>query len=66
VRYLWFVTHNYPGSHIQSLFAGGIIIICSFLCLVMGALADLTRINRILIDDQLELTKRALVKAKRR
>jgi glycosyltransferase involved in cell wall biosynthesis len=59
-RYLWFFLQHETGAHVQSLFVGSTLIIVSFLCFVLGVLADLTRINRILVEDQLELTKRAL------
>lgn len=46
-------------GHIQSLLAGSILMIAAFLCLVLNIIADLIRINRILIEDNLEQTKRA-------
>ena len=45
-------------GHIQSLLIGSLLMIASFLCLVLNIIADLVRINRILIEDQLEQTKR--------
>lgn len=45
-------------GHIQSLLIGSLLMIASFLCLVLNIIADLIRINRILIEDNLELTKR--------
>ena len=45
-------------GHIQSLLVGSLLMIAAFLCLVMNVIADLIRINRILIEDNLELTKR--------
>lgn len=45
-------------GHIQSLLVGSLLMIASFLCLVLNIIADLIRINRILIEDQLEQTKR--------
>lgn len=45
-------------GHIQSLLVGSVIMICAFLCIVMNIIADLIRINRILIEDNLEQTKR--------
>lgn len=45
-------------GHIQSLLIGSVIMICAFLCIVMNIIADLIRINRILIEDNLEQTKR--------
>ncbi len=45
-------------GHIQSLLVGSLLMIVAFLCLVLGVIADLIRINRILIEDNLEQTKR--------
>lgn len=58
IRYLYFLIQNEHGSHIQSLLLGSVLLLCSFLCFVLGVIADLTRINRILIEDQLEYAKR--------
>jgi len=59
VRYLWFFIDGSHGSHLQSLVLGSVLLIAALLCVALGVLADLTRINRILIEDQLELAKRA-------
>ena len=45
-------------GHIQSLLVGSVLMIAAFLCLVLNIIADLIRINRILIEDNLEMTKR--------
>lgn len=45
-------------GHIQSLLVGSLLLTASFLCMVLNIIADLIRINRILIEDQLETTKR--------
>ena len=45
-------------GHIQSLLVGSLMMIAAFLCLVLNVIADLIRINRILIEDNLEHTKR--------
>jgi hypothetical protein len=45
-------------GHIQSLLVGSLLMIASFLCFVLNIIADLIRINRILIEDNLEQTKR--------
>lgn len=47
------------GGHLQSLILGAIILIGAFLCFALSIIADLIRINRILIEDQLEHTKRS-------
>jgi glycosyltransferase involved in cell wall biosynthesis len=46
-------------GHIQSLLVGSLLMIAAFLCFVLNIIADLIRINRILIEDNLEQTKRA-------
>jgi glycosyltransferase involved in cell wall biosynthesis len=45
-------------GHIQSLMVGSLLMIAAFLCLVLNIIADLIRINRILVEDNLEQTKR--------
>ncbi|MDL2342142.1 MAG: glycosyltransferase family 2 protein [Patescibacteria group bacterium] len=45
-------------GHIQSLLAGSMLMIASFLCMVLNIIADLIRINRVLTEDNLEQTKR--------
>jgi glycosyltransferase involved in cell wall biosynthesis len=46
-------------GHIQSLLVGSTLMTGAFLCLVLNIIADLIRTNRILTENQLELTKRA-------
>lgn len=46
------------GGHVQSLLIGSLLMIAAFLCLVLNIVAELTRINRILTEDNLEQTKR--------
>ncbi|RTK93914.1 glycosyltransferase family 2 protein [Candidatus Saccharibacteria bacterium] len=58
-RYLWFLAQNTHGGHLQSLVLGSVLLIAAILSFALGVLADLTRINRILIEDQLTLAKRA-------
>jgi glycosyltransferase involved in cell wall biosynthesis len=45
-------------GHIQSLLIGSLLMVAAFLCAVLGVIADLIRINRILVEDNLEQTKR--------
>ena len=47
------------GRHLQSLVGGGVLLIASFISFTLGIIADLTRINRSLIEDSLEHAKRA-------
>lgn len=44
--------------HIQSLVAGGVLIMASLITFSLGVLADLIRINRVLIEDSLVQQKR--------
>jgi len=45
-------------GHIQSLLVGSLFMIAAFLCLVLNIIADLIRINRVLIENNLEESKR--------
>ncbi|HVU59664.1 MAG TPA: glycosyltransferase family 2 protein [Candidatus Saccharimonadales bacterium] len=55
--YLTFADHGGHG-HLQSMFLGLILLTGAFLCLVLDVIADLIRINRVLIEQQLEHTKK--------
>lgn len=58
-RFLYFaIVENDSSGHIQSLLFGIMFMIGAFLCFVLNIIADLIRINRILIEDNLEHTKR--------
>ena len=57
VRYAYFVLMNDQGSHLQSLILGSILLIGSVLSFVLGVIADLVRVNRILAEQDLELAK---------
>ncbi|HSH55261.1 MAG TPA: glycosyltransferase family 2 protein [Candidatus Limnocylindrales bacterium] len=58
-RYLYLlIADPTPGGHVQSLLVGSILMTGAFLCFVLNIIADLIRINRILIEDNLEHTKR--------
>lgn len=58
-RFIILSLEHSPGGHIQSLLIGSILMIAAFLCLVLNIIADLIRINRVLIEDNLEQSKRA-------
>jgi glycosyltransferase involved in cell wall biosynthesis len=45
-------------GHLQSLIIGSLLMVAAFLCLVLNIIADLIRINRVLIENNLETTKR--------
>ena len=59
VRYAALVAFGEGGGHLQSLILGAVLLIVSFLCVMLGVVADLIRTNRILIEANLEHTKRA-------
>jgi glycosyltransferase involved in cell wall biosynthesis len=56
--FFYTVANGTSRGHIQSLLVGSVLMIGAFLCLVLNIIADLIRINRILIEDNLEHTKR--------
>ena len=59
VRYLvLFSIYKKPGEHLQSLIVGVVFLFAAFLSMALGVIADLIRINRILAEDTLELTKK--------
>lgn len=58
VRYLILWLSDAAGDHIQSLILGSALVVGGLLSFALGLLADLLRINRILIEDSLERTKR--------
>ena len=59
VRYAVLVAIGDGGGHLQSLIAGAVLLILAFLCVMLGIISDLIRTNRILIEANLEHTKKA-------
>jgi glycosyltransferase involved in cell wall biosynthesis len=58
VRYLiLYIILKHPSAHLQSLILGAVFLIGAFLCLVLNIVADLTRTNRILLEEALEQIK---------
>ncbi len=57
LRYVYFALQHEQGAHLQSLLLGSVLLIASFLSMMLGVLADLTRTNRILIENSLEHLK---------
>jgi glycosyltransferase involved in cell wall biosynthesis len=56
--YLTFVSKSAFGPHhLQSLIIGSVLLVASFISFTLGVIADLIRINRLLIEDTLELVK---------
>jgi glycosyltransferase involved in cell wall biosynthesis len=58
VRFALLQLGNNPGSHLQSLLVGSVLLIMSFLSVIIGIISDLIRTNRMLIEDTLEHTKK--------
>lgn len=61
-RFLYFSITGDTSGHLQSLIVGTVLITAAFISLTLGVIADLIRINRILIEDQLEQQKRTRYK----
>lgn len=59
VRYAVLYLGDGQGGHLQSLLLGSLLLIVSLMSLMLGVVADLIRTNRILIEDNLEHTKKA-------
>ncbi|RJS44969.1 glycosyltransferase family 2 protein [Nocardioides cavernaquae] len=59
VRYAVLMVTDSASGHIQSLLLGSLLMILAFMSLMLGIIADLIRTNRILIEDNLEHTKKA-------
>lgn len=57
-RFLWGFFDGQAGGHIQSLVFGSVLMIGALLCFALGVIADLIRMNRLMQEKQLELTKR--------
>ncbi|AMM21704.1 glycosyl transferase [Frondihabitans sp. PAMC 28766] len=57
VRYLVLLAEHEAGSNLQSLLLGLLLIVSALLSLVMGVVADLTRINRTLAEESLDYQK---------
>jgi glycosyltransferase involved in cell wall biosynthesis len=60
IRFLYFVGHQNGAHHLQSLIFGTVLLTASFISFTLGIIADLIRINRSLIEDNLEISKRQL------
>lgn len=60
-RYVYFFIfrHAESAGHVQSLVVGSVLLVGAFVSMAMGVIADLIRINRVLIEDNLEQTKHA-------
>lgn len=60
-RYVYFVmfSNSEGPRHLQSVIVGSVFLSAAFISFALGVIADLIRINRSLIEDTLEQTKRA-------
>jgi len=70
IHFLWLAIteksrYVYGSHHLQSLIVGSVLLVASFISFTLGVVADLTRINRSLAEDNLELTKRHVLNSKR-
>ncbi len=57
IRYLVFFLQGSHHGHLQSLILGTVLLTGAFLCFVLNIVADLLRINRILLEENLEHLK---------
>lgn len=61
VHYLYlFITTNqalFGAHHLQSLITGTVLLVFSFISFTLGVIADLIRINRLILEEQLEIIK---------
>ena len=57
VRYLWLVAAGTPGSHLQSLLLGTLSISTAVVFLVLGLIAELSRIHRQLYEEQTSVSR---------
>ncbi len=69
VHFLWLAATEksrnvYGTHHLQWLIIGSVLLMASFVSFTLGIIADLTRINRSLAEDDLELTKRHVLSGK--
>ncbi len=58
VRYAVLWALDAQSGHLQSLILGAVLLILAFLSVMLGIVSDLIRTNRVLIEDNLEHTKR--------
>ena len=60
VRYAILLAMGDAGNHIQSLMLGTVLLVCTLLALMLLVVSELQRIQRTLVEDQLERTKEIL------
>ncbi len=59
VRYLYFLSINTHGQHLQSLIVGMVLLSAASISFALAIIADIIRTNRILIEESIEQQKRA-------
>lgn len=60
VRYLVYFFGGLGGQHVQSLIAGTVLLTCALISLMLLIISELLRIQRKLVEDELERTKEIL------
>ncbi len=58
-RFAYFLIFDDGKGHIQSLVVGSVFLVAAIISFALGVIADLIRINRVLIEDVLEQTRRS-------
>lgn len=58
-RFMYFALFESSRGHVQSLILGSVLLVAAFISFALGVIADLIRINRTLIEDGLEQSRRA-------
>jgi glycosyltransferase involved in cell wall biosynthesis len=58
-RFLYYFLIDGSGGHLQSLLLGSVLLVGSFIAGALGIIADLIRINRTLIEENIEQARRA-------
>ena len=59
IRYIYFLSINSHGQHLQSLIVGMVLLSAAFIAFALAVIADIIRTNRILIEESIEQQKRA-------
>ena len=57
-RFLYFYVQGQGNGHVQSLILGGVLLVFGFVTLLVGVVADLIAVNRMLLEMLLEKVRR--------
>ena len=57
IRYLVFFFRGNSAGHLQSMIAGVVLLLCGVLCVALQIISEVQRIQRRLVEDELERTK---------